>query len=271
MIKGYPSLSAKDALKVGSLVEQYGLHGQPQSPAGFDDKVFLDRIKRKQPSIDFNQSTLESLLVEFETTRRHIYEDKTRSLAYRRNETEEEFAKTAVLMSRELPIEAIQDLDFWRYLAIFKLRGYIFSIEGDFKSGRYGGHGTSGINRWPLIRGLVWGLHTVEGDDFSGISKARLAKEAAGLGTGVRDMYISQIIRRKYMKTEGSGRAYLKAVLAAPALFDQGPSSRPTQALGSSIGRISQNVYLPALSEQEMTTLFLELKENVSSQPQVVE
>ena len=73
------------------------------------------------------------------------------------------------------------------------------------------------------------------------------------------------------MKTEGSGRAYLKAVLAAPALFDQGPSSRPTQALGSSIGRISQNVYLPALSEQEMTTLFLELKENVSSQPQVVE
>ena len=271
MIKGYPSLSAKDASKIGSLIEKYDLNGRALSPASFDDKVFLDRIKRKQPSIDFNQSALESLLVEFETTRQAIHNDKTRSADYRKNETEEEFAKTAVLMSRELPTQAIQDLDFWRYLAIFKLRDYIFSNQGDFKSGRYGGYGAVAIQRWTLIRGLVWGLHTVEGEDFSGISKAREAKEAAGLGTGVRDMYISQIIRRKYMKTRGAGRAYLEAALAVPALFDKGNLFRPTQVLGASIGRTSENVYLPALSEQEMTTLFLELKENVSSQPEVVE
>jgi hypothetical protein len=271
MIRGYPALSAKDALKIGSLIEQHRLNSHQKSPAGFDDKVFLDRIKHKQPSVDFDQSALESLLLEFEANRLAIYEDKTRSLEYRKNETEEEFAKTAVLMTRNLPVQAIQDLDFWRYLAIFELRDYIFAIEGDFEPGRYGGHGVSAISRWPLIRGLVWGLHTVEEDDFSGISSARLAKEAAGFGTGVRDMYISQIIRRKYMKVEGSGRAYLDAVLAAPALFDQGNSSRPTQVLGASIGRVSENLYLPALNEQEMKSVFLELKKDISPQPQAVE
>ena len=265
MTKGYPALSFKDALKIGSLVEDYGNNALGNKPGQFQDSVFQNLVKVRNPLVEFDTQLLDSTLVDFKEARLGIIQGAGKTSNTSKTEQREAFAETALKLVDCMPIEALQDLDFWRYLAVFRLRDYIVAVEGDFLPQRYGGSGNKVVNRWTLIRELIMGLRAVVGNDYAYLSKVRSAKEAAGLGSGVLDLYISQIVRRKCMSAHGAGKAYIDAVLLDPPLFDKGKEFRPTQALGASIGRASENIYLPALDGDNLLTLFLELKEKVSA------
>jgi hypothetical protein len=170
-------------------------------------------------------------------------------------------------MLRELPTEALQDPDFWRYLSIFKLRDYICFAEGDFNPGRFGGKGNRDIKRWTLVRGFVWGLHATSENDSTGIYRARVIKEGLGLGTGVRDFYISHVVRPNWSKAPGGGKAFIDAAMSDPPLFDRGKEFRPSQTLGARVGRVSANIYLPALSEDEIREVILEQRVGIPHEP----
>lgn len=189
----------------------------------------------------------------------------------KKNEEEEEFAQLAVRMARSFPVEALQDPDFWRYLSVFHFRDYIMSIEGDFEPRRFGGLGNREMVRWTLIRGLVWGLHTAEGEDLSGVYKARLARAAAGKGSGVRDMYISVVVRMNWARFPGAGRAYVDAMIADPGLFDVGKHFRPSHQLNVRIRRVSNNIYFPSLDKHDLETLMLQERAGIPSEPALSE
>jgi hypothetical protein len=266
---GYPGLDSKNAKAVGEAIQAH-IDANSGSVASFDDSTFRSLIRLKKPQLVFDQQLLDSELALFQDTRASIKANSPgTSLADKRNLAEEAFAVTAVGLARTLPIEAIHDLDFWRYLSVFKLRDYVIATEGDFDPSRYGGDGDVGIIRWTLIRGLVWGLKTVSESDFSYIYKARLIAEEQDPVPKIRDFYISQIIRRATMKIPGAGRAYLDAAMQEPPLFDRGKGFRPTQHLGANILRVGANIYLPSLDEDQLFDLFMEQREGILSTPVV--
>lgn len=117
----------------------------------------------------------------------------------------------------------------------------------------------------------MWGLHTAEGEDLSGVYKARLAREAAGKGSGVRDMYISVVVRMNWARFPGAGRAYVDAMVAEPGLFDVGIKFRPSHQLNVRIRRVSNNIYFPSLDKHELETLMLQERAGIPSEPALSE
>ena len=264
MTNSYPVLDTKSALTVGNAIELW--REEKGSTAGFDDSSFVGLIKTRPCRVDFNEETLAQILHEFKANRAAIAQSSG-TKAQKRNEQDEEFSASAIKLVNQLPIEAIQDLDFWRYLSVFKLRDYISSTEGDFTPNRYGGNGNRNIIRWTLIRGLVWGLHCISGEDSSYIYKARQVKEGLGLGSEVRDFYISHVVRPEWTKAPGAGPAFIDASMSEPPLFDRGKEFRPSQYFGARIARLSTNLYFPALSQEELTTMMLDEREGIPHEP----
>lgn len=264
MNNSYPVISTKDALVVGSAVEAHREHNK--TCGGFDDSSYLHLIKVRVCKESFEEAALQALLADFQATRASIA-GSPGSLSAKKNEQEEEFAALAVRMTQELPTEALQDPDFWRYLSVFKFRDYICAIEGDFSPGRYGGQGNKNLIRWTLIRGLVWGLHCTFGDDLTGIYKARLVKENLGLGSEVRDFYISHLVRPEWAKSPDAGPAFIDAAMADPPLFDRGKEFRPSQYLGSRVSRVSRNIYFPSLSKDEVQEIVTSERVGIPAKP----
>lgn len=249
MNNSYPIISTKDSLVVGSAIEAH--REQTKTCGGFDDSSFIQLVKVRACKESFDETALQSLVADFQATRASIA-GSPGSLSFKKNAQEEEFAALAVHMTNAFPSEALQDPDFWRYLSLFKFRDYICAIEGDFSPSRYGGLGNKNLIRWTLIRGLVWGLHCKFGDDLTGIYEARLVKESLGLGSEVRDFYISHLVRPEWAKSPDAGRAFIDAAMADPPLLDRGKEFRPSQYLGSRVSRISRNIYFPSLSKDEV-------------------
>lgn len=264
MTNSYPTLSARSADEIGQHIER--IRHETGIYAGFDDAPFLKHVKTKPCKTVFNESALKAILADFQTTRSDI-QHTTSNLKAKQNEQEEEFAALARRILRELPTEALQDPDFWRYLSVFKLRDYICAIEGDFGPGRFGGKGNRGVVRWTLVRGFVWGLHATSEDDLTGIYKARLIREELGLGSGVRDFYISHVVRPYWAMALGAGKAFIDAAMAEPPLFDRGKEFRPSQTLGARVARVSANIYLPSLSEEEIRGVILEQRAGIPHEP----
>jgi hypothetical protein len=122
--------------------------------------------------------------------------------------------------------------------------------------------------RWTLIRGYLWGARTFEpereGEDrFEATRAYRYAREDAGFGKKsedtVPDFYISQIIRRYWKYNKPTYLGFIKAVVEEPAVLDSG-TNRDTQTLGALVGRISSNIYLPSLNQDEIFKVVLEEK-----------
>lgn len=266
MTNGYPTLSLSNCKIVDQAFQKHLESGNTFE--SFDDRNIREQaIRIKRPQLAFPWDSFERILAEFHSERIGIAKAPGVSAKSKRNAAEEEYARHAVELARVLPSEALQDLDFWRYLAVFHLRDYIYSVEGDFLPHRYGGDGNRNIVRWTLIRGLVWGLHTVKDDDFSYIYKVREAKEEQGKGSEVRDLYISHVIRPAWTKTPAAGRALIDAALSDPPIFDVGNNFRPWQELQARIARHSANVYLPALSEEELFEAFFALRDGIPHEP----
>lgn len=249
MSSSYPVISTKDAMVVGSAIEAH--REQNKTCGGFDDASYLQLVKVRLCKEYFDETALQAFVTEFQATRASVA-GSPGSLSSKKNEQEEEFAALAVRMSTDLPTEALQDPDFWRYLSVFKFRDYICAIEGDFSPGRYGGLGNKNLIRWTLVRGLVWGLHCKFGEDLTGIYKARVVKEGLGLGSEVRDFYISHLVRPEWAKSPDAGPAFIDAAMTDPPLFDRGKEFRPSQYLGSRVSRVSRNIYFPSLSKDEV-------------------
>lgn len=259
----YPVLSAKDALTIGQAVESH-------AGRAFDDQPYKNLIKSRPCKEAFDERLLREIARDFQLQRTAIM-GAGGNLSAKKNEQEEEFAQLAVRIARVFPVEALQDPDFWRYLSVFHFRDYIMAIEGDFEPQRFGGLGNRGMVRWTLIRGLVWGLHSSEGEDLSGVYKARLAREAAGKGSGVRDLYISIVVRMNWARFPGAGKAYIDAVIAEPGLFDVGKKFRPSHQLNVRIRRVSNNIYFPGLDKHELETLMLQERVGIPSEPALSE
>jgi len=264
MTNTYPVIATKDSLAVGKALESHRVRTGGFS--GFDDQPFRDLVKTRPCREDFDDNLLAAMTREFQVTRKSIM-DAGGNISDKRNEQEEEFAQLAVRIARSFPVEALQDPDFWRYLSIFQFRDYISAIEGDFEPNRFGGLGNRELVRWTLIRGLVWGLHSALGDDLTGIYKARLAREAAGKGSSVRDLYISIVVRMNWARFPGAGRAYIDAAVAEPGLFDIGNEFRPSHQLNVRIRRVSNNIYFPSLGKDELESLMLKERVGIPTEP----
>lgn len=184
---------------------------------------------------------------------------------------EEDFAEHFMSQIAHISDAALQDPDFWRYLTLFPYRRFVYRLEGDLASVRFGGEGNRDLVRWTLIRGYLWGVRTFEPNKqgyerFTATRAYRNARMDAGLTEGwVADFYISQVIRRYWAYNKETYLAFIEAVAEPPAVLDLSNDVRPTQKLGSSVSRIGANLYFPGMSQTDIKAAILEEKAKLSS------
>ena len=263
----YPILKTSNAQNVGWQVN-HALASNPGAleplNAGF---LNLEKEIESRKGADWDEAKfLENVRV-FE---RNMREDRQNG-DLSRTRMEADFAEHFMSQVELVGAAALQDPDFWRYLSLFPYRKYIYRIEGDLNSSRYGGEGNRELVRWTLIRGFLWGSRTQdtnkpEQDRFSATHAYREARLASGLGEGwVREFYISQVIRRDWSYNKNTYLAFIDAVVESPALFDLSNEIRPTQSLGAKVSRIGANLYFPGMSQLEIKAAIVEEKHKLPS------
>ena len=260
----YPILKTSNAQTVGWKV-QHALELDPKATEPFQSSFMgLEKEIEYRQGGDWNDVEFFRNLNSFERAMREDRQNGTLT----RLRMEEDFAEHFMAQVELISDAALQDPDFWRYLSLFPYRRYIYQLEKDLMPRRFGGQGNRNLVRWTLIRGYLWGARTFEpqkdGDErFQATRAYRYAREDAGFGKKsedtVPDFYISQIIRRYWKYNKSTYLAFIRAVVDAPAILDTG-TNRDTQTLGSYVGRISSNVYLPSLTEDEIFKVVLEEK-----------
>ncbi len=257
----YPILKTSNAQTVGWQIN-HALELNPSASeplsAGY---LNLEKEIEYRQGGDWDEAQFMANLYVFE---RNMREDRANG-DMTRVRMEEDFAEHFISQLEHVSDSALQDPDFWRYLALFPYRRYVYQLEGDLTAPRYGGEGNRALNRWTLIRGFLWGARTYEpnkeGDDrFSATRAYRIARAEAGLGEGSADFYISQVIRRYWSYNKEAYLAYIEAVTESPAIFDLSNKVRPTQTLGASVCRIAANLYFPGMSQSDIKAAILEEK-----------
>jgi len=131
----------------------------------------------------------------------------------------------------------------------------------DLTKGVYGGNGNTNMVRWTLIRGYRLGARTIVDGDTSVLELYRRKRvEMLSSDNWVTDYLINNPIRRLFASSPGAARAFIKATVAGDPIFDLSNEDRPTNVYGGLVGRIAQNVYLPALNEDKLVDLFYNVK-----------
>ena len=249
MSRGYPTLSISGAAKLGRAFNltyaSLGKKSFPNAIPGMEDEV------RFRGTVDYDDAAI--------TQAAAAFSEPDPSLSA--NELEESFASRALELFDSLPIQAIQDLDYWRYLSVFRFRNYIMSVEKDFSEKYYGGHGDSQPERWTLIRGFRWGLRLSTPDDKSRIYSIRKANIENGYGGKVRDSYITNVVRARWAASPEASRAFVDTVTSKPAIFDlDNAENRDIKLLQQRVARTSHNLLFPYLEEETLRREFLVLK-----------
>ena len=247
--RGYPTLSISAAANLGrSFNISYASLGKKSFPKpilGMEDNV------RFRGKVDYNDSAISDIVETFANP------DPSLSA----NELEESFAGKALQLFDVVPIQALQDLDYWRYLSLFKFRNYIMTVEKDFSERYYGGHGDSQPERWTLIRGFRWGLRLSTPEDISRIYSIRRASIENGHNGKVRDSYITNVVRAKWAATPAAARAFVDSVTTKPEIFDlDNKDNRDIKLLQQRVARTSHNMLFPYLEEDFLRREFLVLK-----------
>ncbi len=261
----YPILKTSAALAIGSQISK-DLEGSKNladllssSYKGLDSSL----VEMREGG-DWDEEGFETNLSLFY---KHMSEDRKNGDLTRLRK-EENFAEHFMLQMELIDSSALQDPDFWRYLSLFPYRRYIYELEGDLGPNRYGGEGNISLVRWTLIKGMLWGFRTYDpkktGEDRFWATRAyKEARDTQKLGADaeltVPDFYMSQIIRRHLSYHKDAYLAYISAVIEAPSFVDA-VGREKTQFLGSRLCRVSANVYLPALSKEEIKKLVVEEK-----------
>lgn len=147
-----------------------------------------------------------------ETARAHHKEWLTEKAAREANgETADEFLLEAFMASRlhatlrSLPLDLLQDMGFWRYLALFPYRWYLQLREGgpsgiDIKAQDYGGlrtkpdgaTGSTTPKHQLLLRTFLWGKAAYDASEPDPYRRATLVNETGG---AVADVWHSHIVR----------------------------------------------------------------------------
>jgi hypothetical protein len=152
-----------------------------------------------------------------------------------------------------LPVTALQDPGFWRYLALFPFRSYLVRREPDLKETRYGGGSGSKKTHWLIPRSFLWGRKThEEGDEpYARTHQMRAERLAAGLTDGtIIDFYHSHIVRTAWSANSLISRAFIDAVFDGEKHFDvDNSASRPTNQMASAVARLSNNIFLEVAPE----------------------
>ena len=249
---GYPTISSKSALELGELYrEELGdlpprrLNEIPGSREKY--------VKNKGGGF-FDNDRLETLSSEFDLDRRGLAIEEQKLL----------FTRTARRIIDEFPIEVVQDLDFWRYLALFPFRNFVI-VASKLSPSKYGGYGDVNIDRWTLIESLRWADRlALEGDpDDEYVDKLSVEHQNAGRSGKVRDMVISTVVRRKWSRTSAAARAFIDAAVVSEPIFDTGNSSEERQltvGFNGRVARLANNVLFDVLDQDELTELFTEIR-----------
>lgn len=271
----YPTLKTSKAKVIGDQINR-ALEINPADQAALEAGYLgLEMEIENRKGADWNEEAFNANLTTF---LRNMREDRKNGVLSKLR-MEEDFAEHIVQQLQHIGDVALQDPDFWRFLALFPYRRYVFQREGDFTPQRYGGAGNKNFVRWTLVRGLLWGLRTVDeskdGDErFWATRGYKDARQEAGYKRPedtVPDFYISQVIRRRWSFHKDAYLAYISAVIEPPVAIDQ-KGRENTQFLGSRLGRISENVYLPSLGMTEIKDLVNSEKSNLPKQdPNLVE
>lgn len=161
-----------------------------------------------------------------------------------------------------LPIKALQDPGFWRYLALFPFRGFLMTREPDMLPIRYGGGKSNSKAKWLLPRAYIWGRKTALDGDYSLTHAVRDARKAAGLSSGtIIDFYHSHIVRTAWSASTSVASGFVAGYLADPVLFDENnEASRPSNMLAKAFARTSNNVCLEFLDTEDLVLLANEEK-----------
>jgi hypothetical protein len=263
----YPILKTSEALKVGAEITK-GLE-DPRNLADVLSPNYLG-LDSKIESRNGGNWDEETFKVNLATFYKNMSEDRKNGVLTRLRK-EEDFAEHFMSQIELVDPAALQDHDFWRYLALFPYRRYIHELEGDLNPSRYGGDGNTNLVRWTLIKGMLWGVRTYDqdkaGEDRFWATRAyKLARERihpkAKSEDTVPDFYLSQIVRRHLSYHKPAYLAFISAVVESPAAVDE-VGREKTQYLGSRISRLSANIYLPSLTREEIKALVIEEKKNL--------
>lgn len=268
----YPFLTTSKARAIGAKINE-ALALDPKSADPFSPS-YLDLDKQ----VELRQGDTwdeVAFLVNVRTFEKNLREDSKRwtTAKEKKVRTEEDFAEHFMAQVELVGDRALQDPDFWRYLSLFPYRRFIYQLEGDLKPGRFGGDGNRALVRWSLIRGFLWGARTFEPERegearFTATRAYRVARDEANLSAGwVREFYISQIVRRYLSHNKNTYLAFIEAVTQDPPVFDHSKEYRPTQILGAAMGRLSANLYFPAMTKAEIKKEILEEKKNLPQLP----
>lgn len=148
----------------------------------------------------------------------------------------------------QLPTQALQDPNFWRYLALFPFRRYLTVRERDLTPIRYGGGSGGSKAYWLLPRTFIWGRKCFDSkaQSYELVHEMLEQRLKNGLSAGtVIDFYHSHIVRTAWSADSRISLDFLAGVFSEPILFDKdNKASRPTNVLSSSIARLSNNVLL---------------------------
>jgi hypothetical protein len=265
----YPILKTNKALNVGAQISRaLALNPNEANALSADFQNLMTEVEYRKGGDWDEQKFLHNVAI-FE---RNMSEDR-RNGTLSRVRMEEDFAQHFQGQMNLVSDAALQDPDFWRFLALFPYRRYVFNLEGDLAPSRFGGNGNRSLNRWTLIRGYLWGSRTAdienEEDPFFAANNYRETRKQAGLGEGwLADFYINQIVRRYWSYNKDTYLAFIEATTESPALLDLSNETRPTQKFGARVARIGANLYFPALSREEIKEAMLEEKQKVSTVPQ---
>lgn len=253
---GYPTLSAKNAKELG---EAYRAELGDLPPRSLSERPGAEEeyVVRKKGH-DLNDEWLAGLARDFDANRKGLAVSDQQQL----------FTQVCRKLLDELPINVIQDLDFWRYLSLFPFRNFVIITAANSDSyvpGKYGGNGDVAIERWTLIECLRWAyrLSNPGNDEDEYLTKLSDAHAEAGRSGKVRDQVISTVVRRKWASTSTASRAFTDAAIHEEPIFDEGSTSEErllTVGFNGRIARLANNVLFDALDQQELTELFIEAR-----------
>ena len=176
---------------------------------------------------DFDQGRIE------QAAREHELEWSAEEADLRaQGETADQFLLEAFMASRihkllhEIPVEILQNMGFWRYLALFPYRWYLQLREGgasglDLKPQDYGGRNTSkdgkeqstGPKYQLILRTFLWGKAAYDPDEPGHYRRATLVNETGG---AVADVWHSHIVRVQLGHLGRLPHAFLDSICEPP-------------------------------------------------------
>lgn len=254
--QGYPTLSAKNAKELGETYRDELGNLPPRSLSelpGAKEKYVVHKAGH-----DLDEDWLSDLAREFDLNRRGLAAEDQKEL----------FIQVCRKMLDKLPINVIQDLDFWRYLSLFPFRNFVITTctsSDAFTPTKYGGDGDVGIDRWTLIECLRWAYRlSIPGnheDEY--LTKLSTEHEQAGGSGKVRDQVISTVVRRKWARSSSAARAFIDAAVHDEPIFDEGNKREDrhlTVGFNGRVARLANNVLFEALDQEELTEIFIQAR-----------